>query len=264
MFKENFHTHTVYCDGKNKPSEMAEAAVKLGFSALGFSGHACLDMGCSWAMTREDTLLYIGEINSLKEKYKGVINIYCGTELDYFSENVPGNYDYTIGSVHYIKEEDGYFPVDSSIERQQECADRYMGGSLIKYAEKYYEMAGEVLEKTNADIIGHFDLVTKFNENNRYFDTSDGNYIRAWQNAADRLLEYNRPFEINTGAIARGKRITPYPALDIAEYINSRGGYFIVTSDCHDCTKLDCAYDMVKELYGKYNIISFEEYLANK
>ena len=35
----NFHTHTVFCDGKNTPEEMVLSAIEKGFTALGFSGH---------------------------------------------------------------------------------------------------------------------------------------------------------------------------------------------------------------------------------
>ena len=67
------------------------------------------------------------------------------------------------------------------------------------------------MEQTGADIIGHFDLVTKFNELGGYLDLSDPRYVRAWKAAVDALLSYDRPFEINTGAISRGYRTTPYP-----------------------------------------------------
>ena len=50
---------------------------------------------------------------------------------------------------------------------------------------------------------------------------------------------------INTGAIARGKRTQPYPAPEMIEYIRSRGGKFILSSDAHFKEKL--AYDF--EIY---------------
>ena len=42
-WKRNYHTHTDFCDGQNTPEEMAEAAAKKGFTALGFSGHSYTD-----------------------------------------------------------------------------------------------------------------------------------------------------------------------------------------------------------------------------
>ena len=244
---------------------MITSAINKGFTALGFSGHAFVkDFFCEWCMTEEKSLKYIEEINDYKKKYKDIIDIYCGTELDYFCTELPGEYDYTIGSVHYLHENGEYPAVDSSLREQQEAADRYYGGSLIEYAVRYFELIGGIAEKLNPDIIGHFDIVSKFNEGDCAFDTGDKKYINAWHDAVDRLLPYNIPFEINTGAIARGVRKTPYPALDIADYIQSKGGFFIVTSDCHDAACLDFFFDEVKEMYSKYNIVNFSDILKNR
>ena len=45
MLSSSTHNHTTWCDGKNTPEEMAEAAWKLGFTDLGFSAS-----GTSWPM----------------------------------------------------------------------------------------------------------------------------------------------------------------------------------------------------------------------
>ena len=37
--KQNLHTHTLYCDGKDSVEEMVRAAIDKGFTTLGFSGH---------------------------------------------------------------------------------------------------------------------------------------------------------------------------------------------------------------------------------
>lgn len=264
-YRENFHTHTTYCDGKNTPEELADAAIEKGFTALGYSGHSYLDFGCGWCMTKENTREYISNINSLKDKYSGRLNIYCGTEYDILSKYVnASDYDFTIGSVHYIPVEGEYLPVDESAKSQIDAAEKYFGGSVIDYACKYYEEAGKILEITDADIIGHFDLVSKFNEAFDVFDPEDKKYKNAWMEAAEKLLPYGKPFEINTGAIARGKRITPYPAIDIADFIHSKGGFFVLTSDCHSADMLDCKFDEALERFKKYNIVSFEEIIKNQ
>lgn len=261
MIRENFHTHTNYCDGKCTAEEMIRAALNNNFTALGFSGHAHMDFDPSWCMTEEGTLAYISEINSLKEKYKGKINIYCGTEVDYFCPELIGEYDYRIGSVHYLLENGEYLPVDGNIEEQKEAADKYYGGSLIEYAVHYFELTADVVRKTKADFIGHFDLVSKFNEGDRYFDTHDPRYVKAWKEAAKCLCETNKPFEINTGAMARKLRTSPYPTLEMAEFIHDNGGEFIVNSDCHYPEKLTVGFNEAEELYSRFGIHSFEEYL---
>ena len=36
----NFHTHTILCDGKDRPEELVLEALRLGCPAIGFSGHS--------------------------------------------------------------------------------------------------------------------------------------------------------------------------------------------------------------------------------
>ena len=67
MIKSDFHTHTTYCDGKNSPKEMVEAAYKNGFSAIGFSSHSHTPFDESYCMSVENTEKYIHEVNALKE-----------------------------------------------------------------------------------------------------------------------------------------------------------------------------------------------------
>jgi histidinol-phosphatase (PHP family) len=40
-------------------------------------------------------------------------------------------------------------------------------------------------------------------------------------------------FEINTGAMAKGYRTSPYPAADQMKYIRNKGGILIYSSDSH-------------------------------
>ena len=38
--KTNYHTHTIWCDGKNTVEEMILSAMEKGFDAIGFSSHS--------------------------------------------------------------------------------------------------------------------------------------------------------------------------------------------------------------------------------
>ena len=80
---------------------------------------------------------------------------------------------------------------------------------MIRIAELYFDTVGEIVEATDCDIIGHFDLLTKFNEGwgfgpagnvinkmrcgaaefvSDIFDTSDERYVTAWKRAIDRIF----------------------------------------------------------------------------
>ncbi len=243
MIRRDFHMHTTFCDGKSSAEEMVLAAIAKGMDVMGFSGHAYTSLDTAWCMSLENTEKYIAEISRLQEKYAGQIRILLGTEVDYFSDGPLDGYDYKIGSVHYVKIGGRLYGIDDSAEEQRRIANEHFGGGLMSLAEQYYEMEAGVLEKTGADIIGHFNLIEKFNENDCMYDSSSERYRKAWQQAADVLLTYGKPFEINTGAISRGYRTEPYPSQEMMRYIAERGGCFILSSDSHSAETLLYAFE---------------------
>ena len=249
MILQDLHTHTTYCDGKNTPEEMVLAAIEKGLSRIGFSGHCYTFFDERYCMSIPNVIKYMAEINALKEKYKGKIEIRCGVEQDYYSNFSRMGFDYVIGSVHYIKIGEEYIPVDESAEILTAAAEKHFGGDIYALAEEYFRTAGDVLAKTGGDIIGHFDLISKFNEDGRLFDESHPRYVKAYTEAIDRLLPYGKPFEINTGAIARGYRTHPYPSKAQIEYIAAHGGSFILTGDTHAAENLCYEFEKWYEIY---------------
>lgn len=243
MIRQDYHMHTTFCDGNNSAEEMVHAAMEKGMTEIGFSGHSHTPFDESWCMSVENTERYRQEIARLREKYAGQISILCGVEQDFYSDMPTDGYDYVIGSVHYMCVDGDYIPVDESAEILRQAAQRYFGGDLYALAETYFTAVGQVWEKTGCDIIGHFDLITKFNEGGCVFDESHPRYVKAWQAAADRLLQGNALFEINTGAVSQGYRTTPYPAAPIREYLAERGARFILSSDSHNTGSLCFGFD---------------------
>ena len=208
----DLHMHTTFSDGKDTPEDMVLEAIRLGLEAVGISDHSS---GDPCGMKLETVPVYKAEIARLKEKYSGQIRVLCGLERDFLTDDFT-EYDYTIGSVHWLRMPDGHrISIDWTAEKLREGAEKYFGGDMFALAEAYYETVSRVVEVTKCDIIGHFDLVTKFIEQDPAFDTRDPRYVKAWQQAADILLKTGKPFEVNTGAIARGYRTEPYPAKDI-------------------------------------------------
>ncbi len=241
----NFHTHTVFCDGVDAPEALVKAAIDKGFEALGFSGHSYLKIGEDFSMSCENTEKYIAEIANLKEKYKGKIKIYCGVEQDYYSNTSTTAYDYVIGSVHYIKRDGEYLVVDGSVEELKYVLSKY-GGDFDAFAKDYFETIEQLFERVNADIIGHFDLLLKNCERVPYTPTQ--RFFDYAQKAVKKLAKYEKPFEINTGAIARGYRSLPYPLPEILEMINSENRKVIITSDCHKKENIDFSFSKAYEL----------------
>lgn len=237
MSLSNYHTHSRYCDGKDSLEELVEEAIRLGCPELGFSSHAHVPFE-DCCMSREGTQAYIREVRDLAERYRGQIRILLGVEQDYYSDLPTEAYDYVIGSVHYLVRDGVWFSVDESREGQQRAVARHYGGDWYAFIEDYYAHVAEIYEKTRCTVVGHFDLVTKFNEDGGLFDTAHPRYRHAALAALDRLCETPALFEINTGAMARGYRTSPYPEAFLLHELERRGAGLILSSDCHDKSKL--------------------------
>ena len=250
---KDLHMHTVFSDGKNTPEEMILEAIRLGLDTVGISDHSHLD---PCGMTLEATEEYHKEIARLKKKYAGQIRVLCGLERDFISDDF-SDYDYVIGSVHLLTMPDGHHvSIDWTAEKQREGVEKYFGGYWYAFAEAYYATEARVVEVTKCDIIGHFDLITKFIEQEPAFDVHHPRYVRAWQNAVNELLKTGKPFEINTGAISRGYRTEPYPSREIRDYIRAHGGKMILSSDSHQIETIAYKFeDYIDEINSEFRIL---------
>ena len=238
MILEDFHVHTNFCDGNSSAEEIVRAACEMGMKRIGFSAHAFTFFDQSYCMKKEETPVYQQTISALKQKYKGKIQIFCGIEQDYYAQMPVQGYDYVIGSVHYVKSGQQYYPIDESKEVLQKIVQDHYQNDYYALAEAYYTCVSDVVDQTHADIIGHFDLITKFNENNALFDEQNSRYLCAAARAIDILVSKNKLFEINTGAISRGYKTQPYPSLTLLRRIQEKGGKIILCSDSHDVNTL--------------------------
>jgi len=244
-YKQNLHTHTVYCDGKDKPEDMILKAIELGFDAIGFSGHSPTKY--SLIELPENLEEYKSEIYALKEKYRDKIEVYCGLEIDMYSHVSQAGYEYLIGSIHYLKMNDRYVGFDCSADVVQKVIDEYFNSNGLLFAKEYYNQLALLPQYGNFDIVGHFDIITKNIEKAFLFDTESKEYQKYALETLEYLTDKIGVFEVNTGAIARGYRTTPYPQRFILEKMKEFGGKIIITSDCHDKNLLDCNYNQTIE-----------------
>ncbi len=232
MITADFHVHSDFSDGADSLEAVAAEAYARGMTALGFSDHGYAPYDTDACMKRERAAEYRAACRRLREEYAGRMEIHCGIEQDLFSQEPTDGYDYVIGSVHYLYAAGEYLTVDWKREPLDRAA-LLLGGDLLSAAEEYYRLAALVAERTHCQLIGHFDLIAKLNERERLFDEDDPRYVTAWRRAADALLETGLPFEINTGAMARGYRGVPYPAPEICRYLRDHGARFVLSSDSH-------------------------------
>lgn len=245
---QNLHTHTCYCDGKDSPEEIVLTAIDKGFASIGFSGHSYMHYAPDHSMSIDGTEEYKNEITLLKEKYQNKIDIFCGLEVDMYSEIDLTGYDYLIGSVHYLLCDGKYVGFDRSAEVVKGVIDEHFAGSGIEYAKAYYKALGKLPQYGDFDIIGHFDLITKHCDNVEFFDQNSAEYKNAAIEAVQALEGKIPFFEVNTGAIARGYRKKPYPENFLLKELKKHGFGAVITSDCHDRKMLDCKFEYAAEL----------------
>ncbi|HCJ01880.1 MAG TPA: histidinol-phosphatase [Clostridiales bacterium] len=239
----DLHTHTQYSDGANTPEEMVQAALAIGLSEIGISDHSYTFFDESYCMKKESIPLYKEEIAALKEKYAGKISVLCGVEQDLFSQESTAGFDYAIGSLHYLKCNGAYYPIDCSKEGFEALCKSFFGGDYYALAEEYFSLMGSYAAREDILLIGHFDLISKYNEKGALFDETHPRYLAAAKKAADRLLAAGKTFEVNTGAIARGYRTQPYPANPIFTYLKEQGATFQLSSDAHKTKDIAFAFD---------------------
>ncbi len=253
MTRGNLHTHSVYCDGSFTPEEIVKIAIEKGFSYIGFSGHSYTFFDETYAMTRENTDKYFDDITSLKEQYKDEITVLCGIEMDAFSDYPTDRFDYTIASCHYVKVGDNYYEVDHAESIQSETIKNVFGGDPYAYAENYFETVGNM----QGDIIGHFDLVTKFDREETVFTPKEERYKKAVLDALEKLCSKNSIFEVNTGAIARGYKDAPYPSKWILEELKKHNSRVLITSDFHRGDTLDCNFKETEKMLSDMGFKDF-------
>lgn len=232
--KANFHTHSTFCDGRDTPEAMVRAAIEKGFDTLGFSSHSEM---------LHDPAAYVAEIRTLAARYRGEIRILCGLEADWPCPLDLSPYDYVIGSVHFVPTPSGArLAVDNTPEILAAGIRDHFGGDAVAFVRAYFATEREMLVHGRFDLVGHPDLVRKFNVRHPYFNEGEAWYRDELERTADAIAACGRPVEINTGAISRGWLDDAYPSSMFRELLRARGVRFILSSDAHSCAALDCAF----------------------
>jgi len=244
LYCSNAHTHTTFCDGKQSVEENILAALEKGFVSLGFSIHGWTPYELV-PVTLEKEALYRDEVRRMQEKYAGQIEILLGIERDalYEGRDYEG-YEYLIDSTHWFEKDGKMFCADYSEAKMNEYVRQSFGGDYYAYCARYFRQAAKMCAASTADFIGHVDLISKFNEGGKYFDESNPRYLKGALEAIECAVERNIPLEMNTGAISRGYRTSPYPGPILLRKIRELGGEIIINSDAHSAAALDQSFDL--------------------
>lgn len=281
----NYHTHSCFCDGKDKPREYVEFALAHGFRALGFSGHSPLPYSNSFSI--KDYQGYCDDIRSLKVEFAGRIDIRLGLEIDYvpglledFKPLIEqGGLDYTIGSVHLIPNPDNIEVLrqlcsSASAEQQKQIpyhlwmidGPRYetydkglrhiFGDDIRAGVRAYFHQQNAMLERNRPTIVGHPDKIVMHNRD-RYF-TEDETWYRDLALETIHLIKsLDLICEINTRGIYKGRHSDYYPGKWLIQEMNHLRIPVIVSTDAHapeDLIKSEGAHEYLTSI-GYSNIV---------
>ena len=256
----NLHTHTTFCDGASKPEEIVSAAINQGFSTIGFSGHGRTDFDLRYCI--QDMEGYRREILRLQKEYQDQIQIYLGIEEDAFSPVLRKNYEYIIGSCHYLLVGNEYFSLDSGPDYFERCLAQFE--SPLAMARAYYQTFCHYIHQRKPDIIGHFDLITKFDELGTSLFLEDPAYWTLAEEAIRDAAKAGCIFEVNTAAWSKGLRTAPYPATPLLRVLKECGAKIILSSDSHSTETLSQNFDAAKALLKEIGFSSLYIYDQKK
>ncbi|MBE5798560.1 MAG: histidinol-phosphatase HisJ family protein [Clostridiales bacterium] len=250
MITQNLHMHSTWDDGSCPAEEMILASKAAGLMSVGLSVHGPMPIVNDWQCPKERLPDYIAEVRALKEKYAGVIDVYMGVEWDTTAADLDlAPYDYVIGSVHELPiPGGGTRSVDSNAETTEQYIRECFGGDADAAAEAYFAELSKVAQRSEVDIVGHFDLITKFDEQHRFYDENSPQYRRAAERAMEGLVRAGKIFEVNTGAISRGYRTAPYPSAQWLRLLREMGGKVTVSADAHHTSGVTCAFDLAERM----------------
>ena len=131
----NYHSHSLYCDGRAGMEDFVRFALSEGFTSYGFSSHAPLPFSTAWTMEWDIMDDYLSEFHRLKEKYAG-----------------------RIGSVHLLYNDKGeVVDVDVPADTFKTIVDGHFCGDLEHVVRLYYGRLTRMLELGGFDIVGHAD-----------------------------------------------------------------------------------------------------------
>lgn len=239
----DYHMHTPLCGhAEGEPAQYVQQAIKVGLKEIGFSDHAPLlsHKDPTITMDRSQLPVYQHMVESVRKEFEDAIIVRVGIEADF----LPGYedqtkqllaqypYDYVIGSVHFIAEWGFDDPIQLKEWNKKDVNIVYR---------QYYKLLRKSALSRMFDILGHVDLVKKFN----FLPT---------QNMLPEIEENARIFkktgvvvEINSSGLRKPiKEI--YPSPEHLKIYCQAGVPITFGSDAHDPSDVGRDFDQARQL----------------
>lgn len=260
----DYHVHTRYSDDSSYMMEdVIKDAIEKGIEEICITDH--VDYGIKYDWDEVETMVYRDgmplanvdyvnwekELKFLQEKYKGQINIKMGMEfgmqvhtIDRYQQlfhRYP--FDFIILSVHQVEDQEFWTQDFQKGRTQQEYIERY-----------YQELENLVTLYKDYSVLGHMDLIVRYDENGLYpFDQ-----IKPMiQKILNIVIKDGKGIEVNTSYHRYGLNDMT-PSRDILKLYRDLGGKIItIGSDSHKKEHLGAYIQSAKDELKK---LGFEYY----
>lgn len=239
-----YHTHTPLCrHADGAPEAFIDAALAAGHSEYGVSDHApqLPEPYDDWRMLEGELPEYYAWIERARAHAAGRIPVRAGLECDWLEgcgswiESLASRYDwdYLIGSVHYLGDWDFDNPKwVGSVWKDADIADVW---------QRYWATYARMAESGLFDILGHPDLIKKFGHR------PDGDLARFYEPAIDAIASSGCAIELNTAGWYKpcGEA---YPSSEFLELACSVGIPLVISSDAHSPEEVGRGYPQAIEV----------------
>ncbi len=170
----DYHVHTQFSDDSVYPMEdVVKDAISLGLDEICITDHVDYGIKVDWDSGQEiryrngepfanvDYPRYVAQIAELQAKYKDVITIKLGLEFGIQTHTIPQYealfrrypFDFIILSIHQVEDKEFW------------TQDFQQGRTQQEYNERYYEEMLQVVKNyKNYSVLGHMDLIKRYDK----------------------------------------------------------------------------------------------------
>ena len=211
----------------------------------------------NFAIREEDVENYIQAILQLKNTYSFMsvapgIKILLALEVDYIPGVTPpinhyrkhNHFDYFIGSVHLVKNEDSkklWFIDGPDIKIYDNGLKEIFSGDARMAVTAYYRQVQEMIVTQKPDIVGRLDKIKMYNRD-RFFSEGESWYVKLVEETLDLAAHAGCVIEVNTRGIYKKRSETLFPGPEVLKKIRLRNIPVTITSDAHKPHELSLGF----------------------
>jgi len=258
----DYHMHTPRCNHAiGSAQEYADAAMHMGLQEIGMSDHSPMpdDYDKAWRMDHAEMPDYLAEVERVRDTCAGRLNVRIGLEADFhpgtesYVKAMIASYewDYVIGSVHYIGDWGFDNPDTINIWEQWDIEDAYCA---------YFDLVTRSAETCMFDIIGHPDLIKKFGHRP---PEHSARIFNAEERMLQAVLASGAALEISSAGLRKPVGEI-YPHKHIVKRAAALGIPFAFGSDAHSPTEVGHGMNACLSLLTAFGVREIASFKARK